>query len=419
MGNFIDAHNHSRSKNRNSIIFTCSRENAFSLGLNRTRNSSFQKNKSCPEAQNQNECKQEENQEYDASTKKTYRATSIASSLEIDEKVTAVAPEVTDASSYFYQYRDFSNVPGKEAEEGSKMISNCAMALIHPGPRIVRVKKFPLKLYAILAEERYQDIISWMPHGRSWIIRNPDLFESLIMPIFFEKSNYHSFNRLVSAWNFRRVTVGIDRGSYFNEFFLRGKPNLLKYMRRLPKTQKKLPMKQEEEPDFYAMDKQNPLPFCNEATFPLGTNKSMDWYQAPYGAVSWVLPIQMPIQMQMHIPMQLQPRNFGMDHVYTVGFGKMNGTRDFSEVSWSCGAGSAESSMCRMEVPATGSSKVSPVVPPKGNYNCLDDMVGNTWKGMNVLGDGLELGMDIDGSNAIGSFDMEQLMVEDGAWYLY
>jgi hypothetical protein len=37
------------------------------------------------------------------------------------------------------------------------------------------------------------------------------------MPLFFEYSNYHSFNRLVNAWSFRRISSGPDRGSYYHE----------------------------------------------------------------------------------------------------------------------------------------------------------------------------------------------------------
>jgi len=39
-------------------------------------------------------------------------------------------------------------------------------------------------------------------------------------------------------------------------------------MRRLPKTHKKLSMRKEDEPDFYAMDKTQPLPKLNEAPLP-------------------------------------------------------------------------------------------------------------------------------------------------------
>lgn len=56
-----------------------------------------------------------------------------------------------------------------------------------------------------------------MPHGRSWKVLKPNLFESLVMPLFFEYSNYHSFNRLVNAWSFRRISSGRDRGSYYHE----------------------------------------------------------------------------------------------------------------------------------------------------------------------------------------------------------
>ena len=52
------------------------------------------------------------------------------------------------------------------------------------------------------------------------------------------------------------------------QLFLRGKPHLQKYMRRLPKTHKKLPMKKKDEPDFYKLDSTNPLPEVHEAPVP-------------------------------------------------------------------------------------------------------------------------------------------------------
>ena len=42
-------------------------------------------------------------------------------------------------------------------------------------------------------------------------------------------------------------------------------------MRRLPKTHKKLPMKKEDEPDFYDMDKADPLPSLEEVPLPPNT----------------------------------------------------------------------------------------------------------------------------------------------------
>lgn len=123
-------------------------------------------------------------------------------------------------SNIMYKYRDFSNVPEEELDQ-----EPAASAANTPPPNAragsaessIRVQKFPVKLYAILAQKEFQDIITWMPHGRSWKVLKPNLFESLVMPLFFEYSNYHSFNRLVNAWSFRRISTGPDRGSYYHE----------------------------------------------------------------------------------------------------------------------------------------------------------------------------------------------------------
>jgi hypothetical protein len=104
-----------------------------------------------------------------------------------------------------------------------------------------------------------------MPHGRSWKVLKPRIFETTVLPVFFESDNYHSFNRVINAWSFRRKSTGPDRGSYFHELFLRGKPHIQKYMRRLPRSHKKLTMAKSEEPDFFELAKASPLPSLEEA----------------------------------------------------------------------------------------------------------------------------------------------------------
>jgi HSF-type DNA-binding len=104
-----------------------------------------------------------------------------------------------------------------------------------------------------------------MPHGRSWKVLKPRIFETTVLPVFFESDNYHSFNRVINAWSFRRKSTGPDRGSYFHELFLRGKPHIQKYMRRLPRSHKKIAMKKEEEPDFFELAITSPLPSLEEA----------------------------------------------------------------------------------------------------------------------------------------------------------
>jgi HSF-type DNA-binding len=127
-----------------------------------------------------------------------------------------------DADATMYKYRDFASIPDDALQESSTTTNNRSLE------SSIRVQKFPVKLYAILAQKEFGDIITWMPHGRSWKVLKPNLFETLVMPLFFEYSNYHSFNRLVNAWSFRRVSSGPDRGSYYHE--VRSLPLSIKFM---------------------------------------------------------------------------------------------------------------------------------------------------------------------------------------------
>jgi hypothetical protein len=114
-----------------------------------------------------------------------------------------------------YKYRDFNNVEKNDMDD--------IPAVLQPPPSRVgtetsiRLQKFPVKLNVILAQKEFNEVVTWMPHGRSWKVLKPKAFEALIMPLFFEYSNYHSFNRLVNAWSFRRISAGPDRGSYYHE----------------------------------------------------------------------------------------------------------------------------------------------------------------------------------------------------------
>lgn len=120
-----------------------------------------------------------------------------------------------NGNSTLYKYRDFSHVAEDDDEVAE--IPTTAPSSRGNSESSIRVQKFPVKLYAILAQKEFNEIITWMPHGRSWKVLKPSLFESLVMPLFFEYSNYHSFNRLVNAWSFRRISSGPDRGSYYHE----------------------------------------------------------------------------------------------------------------------------------------------------------------------------------------------------------
>jgi len=97
-----------------------------------------------------------------------------------------------------------------------------------------------------------------MKHERSWKTINSQRFEQDILPHFFDHSNISSFIRQANGWGFRRITNGPDRDSYYNEYFLRGLPYLIKNMRR-PRVAKKVQIDSEHEPDLALISDLHPL----------------------------------------------------------------------------------------------------------------------------------------------------------------
>jgi len=53
----------------------------------------------------------------------------------------------------------------------------------------------------ILSNEKYHDIITWLPHGRGFVILQKKRFANEIMPKFFNKrSKFTSFTRKLNRW---------------------------------------------------------------------------------------------------------------------------------------------------------------------------------------------------------------------------
>jgi len=97
---------------------------------------------------------------------------------------------------------------------------------------------FPLKLHQILSNPEFQECICWNPHGRSWRILKPPVFEQLVIPLYFRHAKYASFMRQVNGWGFKRIVSGNDHNSYFHELFLRDYPQLCLKMKRIRKGEK-------------------------------------------------------------------------------------------------------------------------------------------------------------------------------------
>ena len=83
---------------------------------------------------------------------------------------------------------------------------------------------FPQKLHKLLDDNRFEEIISWQPHGRSFKVHQRGDFMKKVYPIYFNKTvKYPSFQRQLSYYGFRRQELpGPDKGSYYHPHFMRG-----------------------------------------------------------------------------------------------------------------------------------------------------------------------------------------------------
>ena len=65
---------------------------------------------------------------------------------------------------------------------------------------------FPQKLMEILADSSLTDIVSWLPHGQSFVIIRPDLFCEEVLPRYLPPADsrgstkYPSFTRKLNRW---------------------------------------------------------------------------------------------------------------------------------------------------------------------------------------------------------------------------
>jgi HSF-type DNA-binding len=116
---------------------------------------------------------------------------------------------------------------------------------------------FPVKLYEMLErveKEGFGHVVSWQPHGRCFVVHNTELFRELL-PRYFTLSKIASFQRQLNLYGFMRLTRGLDKGGYYHEMFLLGKPFLIRRIQRVKVkgTGVRARSNPDQEPDFWTM----------------------------------------------------------------------------------------------------------------------------------------------------------------------
>ena len=102
-----------------------------------------------------------------------------------------------------------SKAPSKEKTGASDaVVSDDDESLSKKLPSKATKKKeiFPEKLMEILMEQSLSNIVSWLPHGRSFVIIRPDIFTDEVLPKYLPpvdaraSTKYPSFTRKLNRW---------------------------------------------------------------------------------------------------------------------------------------------------------------------------------------------------------------------------
>jgi hypothetical protein len=162
--------------------------------------------------------------------------------------------KMNDRHFVVHNYHDHALDSPEEADVAEDELSSCGATKRRGGVSI----SFPLKLHAMLDQieaDGLADVISWQPHGRSFLVHKPKEFVSHVMPKYFRQSKLTSFQRQLNLYGFCRLTKGSDNKGYYHELFLRGRPFLCKKMVRtkVKGTGFKAASSPDQEPDFYTM----------------------------------------------------------------------------------------------------------------------------------------------------------------------
>lgn len=111
---------------------------------------------------------------------------------------------------------------------------------------------FVRKLYQMLLEEKYIDVVRWTPTGTSFVVLNTNEFTKNILPIHFKHSNFASFVRQLNKYDFHKVKIpteekqtyqyGDDAWEFQHPDFKRDDMDALENIRRKPPTKKENPV---------------------------------------------------------------------------------------------------------------------------------------------------------------------------------
>merc|ERR1719188_1278801 len=99
----------------------------------------------------------------------------------------------------------------------------------HSGINVIGIDislSFPQQLMKMMFRKEFEDIISWVPDGKAFIILDKEKLIAGFSSLYYQYTKYESFIRKLHRWGFKFIKKGSDVGAYYHKFFLRDDPSL-------------------------------------------------------------------------------------------------------------------------------------------------------------------------------------------------
>ena len=94
---------------------------------------------------------------------------------------------------------------------------------------------FLLKLYQILDNKDYKDIIEWSQDGKYFIVKNLHDFTENVLPKYYKHNNYSSFIRQLNMYDFHKRRGNPNEHIFEHVYFIKNRKDLLKLIKRKTK----------------------------------------------------------------------------------------------------------------------------------------------------------------------------------------